>query len=268
MQRTPNRWLRLFFLLLPLLATLSARADNNTLELLHRPWNELLKRCVQPDGRLNYAELVEHDELLPAYLQTLRRTTPEASWTRQDQAAFWLNVYNAYTLNIAIEYYPVQRLGDIKIKTVGGYRPAWDAPEVNVGGKEYSLNQIEREILPRLLPQDPRRFLALHCAAASSPALLPEAYDGPRLDQQLHEQARRFVNDPTRNQLTAAAVQVSSIFDWHAAEFGEKARLVAFLNRYAQTPIDATATVQYLPYDWTLNDSKTSGVMAQQLRSR
>jgi hypothetical protein len=267
MLRNNLSWARLLLLLLVLFTAATGRADNSALDQLHRPWNELLKRCVQADGRLNYGELVEHDELLPAYLQALRRTTPEASWTRQEQAAFWLNVYNAYTLNIAIEYYPVQRLGDIKIKTVSGYRPAWEAPEVNVGGKEYSLNQIEREILPRLLPQDPRRFLALHCAAASSPALLPEAYDGPRLDQQLHEQARRFINDPARNQLTPTAVQVSSIFDWHAAEFGEKAQLIAFLNRYAQTPIDAAATVQYLPYDWTLNDAK-GGVMAQQLRNR
>ncbi|RTQ45237.1 DUF547 domain-containing protein [Hymenobacter gummosus] len=266
MQPTPYRWLRLVLLLLPLLTAIRAQADNNTLELLHRPWNELLKRYVQPDGRLPYADLAEHDEQLRGYLQALRHVTPEASWTRQDQAAFWLNVYNAYTLNLAVEYYPVQRLGDIKIKTVGGYKPAWEAPEVNVGGKLYSLNQIEREILPRLLPQDARRFLALHCAAASSPALLPEAYDGARLDQQLDAQARRFVNDATRNQLSAAAVQVSSVFDWHAAEFGEKAQLIAFLNRYATTRIEPAATVQYLPYDWTLNDTGASGVMAQQAR--
>lgn len=251
---------------LVLLAATSARADNNTLELLHQPWDDLLKRNVQGDGRLSYAYLAEHDDQLRGYLQTLRRTTPEASWSRHDQAAFWLNVYNANTVYLAIQYYPVQRLGDIKIKSVGGYKPVWDAPEVNVGGKLYSLNQIEREILPALLAKDPRRFLALHCAAVSSPTLLPEAYTGARLDEQLDAQARRFVNDPVRNQLTAEAVQVSSVFDWHAAEFGETSQLIAFLNRYAKTPVAATATVQYLPYDWSLNDAQHPGVMAQQLR--
>ncbi|MCC3158365.1 DUF547 domain-containing protein [Hymenobacter sp. 15J16-1T3B] len=251
---------------LTLLISTGARADNNTLELLHQPWDDLLKRNVQADGRLSYADLAEHDDQLRGYLQALRRTTPQAAWSRQDQAAFWLNVYNAYTVHLAVEYYPVQRLSDIKVKTVGGYRSVWEAPEVNVGGKQYSLNQIEREILPRLLPQDPRRFLALHCAAASSPTLLPEAFSGPQLDAQLDAQARRFVNDATRNQLTPAAVQVSSVFDWHAAEFGDAARLVAFLNRYAQTPVAPTATVQYLPYDWSLNEAEHPGVMAQRHR--
>ncbi|RAK65937.1 DUF547 domain-containing protein [Hymenobacter edaphi] len=265
MFQTRFAWSQLL-LWLALLAATSARADNNTLELLHQPWDDLLKRSVQADGRLGYAALAEHDDQLRGYLQALRRTTPQADWSRPDQAAFWLNVYNAYTVQLAVAYYPVQRLSDIKVKTVGGYRSVWEAPEVNVGGKQYSLNQIEREILPRLLPQDPRRFLALHCAAASSPGLLPEAYCGQRLHQQLDAQARRFVNDPARNQLTAGAVQVSSVFDWHAAEFGDAARLIAFLNRYAATPVAPDATVQYLPYDWSLNDAAPSGVMAQQLR--
>ncbi|OON68777.1 DUF547 domain-containing protein [Hymenobacter sp. CRA2] len=247
-----------------LLTATSARADNHSLEQLQRPWDELLKRTVQPDGRINYADLAEHDDQLRGYLQALRHTTPAADWTRPQSAAFWLNVYNAYTLNLAVQYYPVLRLSDIKVKTVSGYRPVWDAPEVNVGGKVYSLNQIEREILPQLLPHDPRRFVALHCAALSSPTLLPEAYDGSRLDAQLNEQTRRFVNDKQRNHLTADAVQVSSLFDWHATEFGETAELIAFLNRFAKAPIAATATVQYLPYDWTLNDTSVNGIMAHQ----
>lgn len=258
-------WSQLLLWLVLLTAT-NARAGSNLPEPMHQTWDDLLKRNVQADGRLSYAELAEHDDELRGYLQTLRRTTPAASWSRQDQAAFWLNVYNAYTVYMAVEYYPVQRLSDIKVKTVGGYRSVWEAPEVNVGGKQYSLNQIEREILPRLLPQDPRRFLALHCAAVSSPTLLPEAYDGPRLNDQLDAQARRFINDPTHNQLTPTAVQVSSVFDWHAAEFGEASQLIVFLNRYAKTPVAATATVQYLPYDWTLNEAQHPGVMAQQLR--
>ncbi|GAB2959538.1 DUF547 domain-containing protein [Hymenobacter coalescens] len=267
MPRNSLLWSQLL-LWLALLTTGSARADNNSLQLLHQPWDDLLKHHVQADGRLSYAALAEDDDQLRGYLQALRRTTPQADWSRQDQAAFWLNVYNAYTVYLAVEYYPVQRLSDIKIKTVSGYRSVWEAPEVNVGGTLYSLNQIEREVLPRLLPQDPRRYFALHCAAASSPVLLAEAYDGARLEGQLHEQTRRFVNDAARNQLTANAVQVSSLFDWHAAEFGETAQLIAFLNRYARTPVAPTATVQYLPYDWTLNAAPSSGVMAHQLRGR
>lgn len=268
MPRSRFFWSQPLLWLLLLLSAASARAANHSLEQLHQSWDELLKQHVQADGRLSYATLAENDDQLRLYLQTLRRTTPQPDWSRQDQAAFWLNVYNAYTLNLAVEYYPVQRLSDIKVKSVGGYRSVWEALEVNVGGKEYSLNQIEREILPRLLPQDPRRFLALHCAAMSSPTLLTEAFSGPRLEAQLETLTHRFINDPTRNQLSGAAVQVSSVFDWHAAEFGETSKLIAFLNRYATTPVPATATVQYLPYDWTLNEAERPGVMAHQLRQR
>lgn len=237
-------WSQLLLWWLVLLTATSARAEHPAPPLLHQPWHDLLKRNVRDDGHLSYAELAEHDDELRGYLQSLRRAAPPADWSRQDQAAFWLNVYNAYTVYMAVQYYPVQRLSDIKVKTVGGYRSVWEAPEVSVGGKQYSLNQIEREILPRLLPQDPRRFLALHCAAVSSPTLLPEAYDGQRLNEQLDAQARRFINDPTRNQLRSDAVQVSSVFDWHAAEFGEASQLIAFLNRYAKLPVASTATVQ------------------------
>ncbi|UYZ61026.1 DUF547 domain-containing protein [Hymenobacter latericus] len=261
-----NYLFRQLLLLLALLLATVAQAHQPA-PLADSPvYEALLKRHVLPDGRVNYEGLADDEDELLAYLQSLSSRPPLPSWSRYDQAAFWLNTYNAYTLYLAIQYYPVERLSDIKIKAVGGQRSVWEAPEVNIGGKQYTLKQIEREILPELLPNEPRRHFALHCAAVSSPTLLPEPYEGSRLDAQLTQQTARFINDPLRNALEAGSVQLSSLFDWYAADFGSKAQLFEFINRYATTPVGPTASVAYVPYDWTLNDSRGPGVVAQRKR--
>ncbi|KUG09659.1 DUF547 domain-containing protein [Solirubrum puertoriconensis] len=261
-----NYFFRQLLLWLVLLTSTVARANQPAPQAAQNSYEELLKRHVLPDGRVDYEGLAEEEEQLLAYLKTLSSHPPLPSWSRYDQAAFWLNAYNAYTLYLAVQYYPVERLSDIKIKSVGGYRSVWDAPEVTVGGKQYTLKQIEREILPELLPNEPRRHFALHCAATSSPTLLPEPYEGGRLDTQLTQQTARFINDSARNVLAAGSVQISSLFDWFAVDFGDKAQLIEFINRYAKTQIEPTATVAYVPYDWTLNDSHGPGVVAQRKR--
>ncbi|WP_400191865.1 DUF547 domain-containing protein [Hymenobacter sp. B81] len=256
---------RYYFLLLSLLllAGFPANASSGSLPQLHAPWSDLLARHLRADGSLNYQGLLDDEDQLLTYLQAARRTPPQPSWSRAEQAAYWINVYNASSVSLTLQYYPVQSLSEVRVKTLGGYRPVWDAPEVQVGNQTYSLNQIERDILPKLLPGEPRLHFALNRAARSGPALLPTAYEGAQLEQQLTLQAQRFVNDALRNQLTPAQVQVSSLFDWHAAEFGQGAALLAFLNRYAATPIPATAQISYLPFDWSLNDSPAPAATAQ-----
>ncbi|KAA9332416.1 DUF547 domain-containing protein [Hymenobacter busanensis] len=240
-----------------------ASADNNTLQLLHAPWGELLARHLRADGHLNYQGLQNDEDELLAYLQAAKHMPPQPSWSRADQAAYWLNVYNATSVYLTLQYYPVERLSEVRIKTIGGKLSVWEAPEVNVGNQTYSLNQIERTILPKLLPADARLHFALNRGAYSGPSLLPAAFDGALLDKQLDQQARRFINDPLRNTLAAGHVQVSSLFDWHAAEFGQQTELVAFLNRYAKIKIEPTAQVTYLPFDWALNDNSAPDATAQ-----
>ncbi|GAA4373807.1 DUF547 domain-containing protein [Hymenobacter koreensis] len=230
---------------------------------MHAAWSELLARHVRTDGTLNYQGLLDDEDALLSYLQQIKRMPPQATWPRAEQAAYWLNVYNATSVYLTLQYYPVERLSEVRVKTIGGKLSVWDAPEVVVGTQTYSLNQLERDILPKLLPNDPRLHFALNRGAHSGPALLPTAFDGAVLDQQLAQQTQRFVNDPLRNRLTNTQVQVSSLFDWHATAFGQKAALVAFLNRYSTTPIAETAEVVYLPFDWTLNDSGPRPATAQ-----
>lgn len=227
--------------------------DNNSLQLLHEPWHNLLVRHVTPDGRLDYKELLEEEDQVRAYVQSLRRVKPDpTAWTPNETKAFWINAYNAAATSLVLDHYPVTSINDIRIKTIGGLKSPWEAPVLNVGGQLYSLNQIEQLLLNQF--HDPRVHFALMYAAASCPPVLAAAYDARRLHEQLDAQARRFINDPAYNQLAPAQVQLSGLFEAYAAEFGSGAYLLDFLNRYARTPVPATARIDYLSFSWALND--------------
>ncbi|WP_162303660.1 DUF547 domain-containing protein [Hymenobacter sediminis] len=231
--------------------------DNNSLQLLHEPWGRLLRHHVTADGRLDYEALAEEEDQLWAYLESLRKTKPDpVSWSPDDTKAFWLNVYNASAAYLVVQYYPLASINDIRVKTVGGLKSPWEAPVVNVGGQLYSLNQIEQKIL-RDQFHDPRTHFALMYGAVSNAPLLAEPYDGTRLNAQLEAQTRRFINDTAFNQLTSNRVQISGLFQAYAAEFGTEAQLIAFLNRYAHTPVLPTAQVEYQSFNWGLNDRST-----------
>ncbi|UOQ74593.1 DUF547 domain-containing protein [Hymenobacter cellulosilyticus] len=230
------------------------------------PWTDLLRRHVTPEGYVDYEGFLEEEDQLDAYLQIIRKTPPAATWSAADKEAYWINVYNAATIYTVLQYFPVTSINEIKVKELKGYKSVWEAGSVNVGGKVYSLNTIEKEIL-RPEFKDPRVHFALVSAAMSYPPLLNEAYDGARLNQQLDAQGRLFLSRTALNQLAADAVHLSSLFDWYAAEFGEGTKLIAFLNRYSAIKIEPTATIEFLPFDWSLNN-RPRGTDTQALRQR
>ncbi|TGE08076.1 DUF547 domain-containing protein [Hymenobacter fodinae] len=239
--------------LLALAPTVLYAGTQTSLQQLHEPWNDLLSRHVTYDGRLDYQGVLEDEDELLQYLMSLRKVEPTAAWSPQDTKAFWLNVYNASAAYLVVQYYPVSSINDIRVKVLGGSKSPWDAPVVNVGGQMYSLNQIEREKLSGPSP-DPRTHFALMYAAASAAPLLKEAYDGNRLNQQLDVQTRRFLNDSNFNQLTPTHLKLSSLFDAYAKDFGSPSEVLAFVSRYVRTPIEPTATIEYISFSWALND--------------
>ncbi|RYU82161.1 DUF547 domain-containing protein [Hymenobacter persicinus] len=251
----PNfRWLLLLLAGLALVQPRALYADSASARRLHEPWNALLAKHVTREGYVDYTGVLDDEDKLGAYLQTIRKTPPdEQQWSRPEQEAYWLNVYNAATVYMVLQYYPVQSMNEIKVKGLKGSKSAWEAASVTVGTREYSLNQIEREVLRNRF-QDPRVHFALVSAARSCPPLLNEAYDGTRLSQQLDEQARRFLRTAGLNQLTPDHLRLSSLFDWYSAELGEGETLITWLNHYADVKLAPTATVEFLPFDWTLND--------------
>jgi hypothetical protein len=230
--------------------------DHNTAHFPHTAWTDLLRKHVTQDGLVDYEGFLEDEDQLDAYLQSMRKTAPDpATWSKAEMEAYWLNAYNAATIYTVLQYYPITSINDIRVKALGGYKSVWEAGSINVGGKLYSLNNIEKDILRQQF-RDPRVHLALVAAAVSSPPLLNEAYDGTRLNQQLDAQARRFLTRTALNQLSPGQVHLSSLFDWYAEEFGEGEKLVAFLNRYSAVKIEPAAHIEFLPFNWGLNNGK------------
>jgi hypothetical protein len=213
------------------------------------------------DGRVDYAALGT-DQRLQRFLGQVAATDPDQVPAGRDRLAFWLNAYNAYTLQLIVERRPRKSITEISAATSAPANEVWDIPFAVVGGKTYSLNQIEHDFIRRQF-KEPRAHFALNCASGSCPALRPEAYDGSDLDRQLDEQGRLFLGDPARNRfdLSTRTAYLSSIFKWYRDDFGAGDRgmllaAAAFAPEKVRLSIAADSgawSVKYLEYDWSLN---------------
>ena len=218
-------------------------------------WSSLLKQEVSERGLVNYRSLRADSLRLNAYLQDLATHMPSKSWTDNDRLAYWINAYNAYTVQLIIRHYPVKSIKDLGGDKIFVNTP-WDKHFIHLGGIAYSLNDIEHRIIRKQFP-DNRIHLALVCAAMSCPRLRNEAYTGPNLNAQLDDQGRDFLNNSAKNKLTPAdKPQVSSIFNFYPKDFtknGSKS-VQEFINRYATDKIKPDAMLSYLTYNWALNE--------------
>ena len=210
----------------------------------HEAWDGLLKKYVSSSGKVNYKGLKAEKAKLDAYLEALKNNPPQSSWGRDKTMAYWINVYNAFTVKLIVDNYPVA-----SITKLNGGKP-WDKNWIKIGSKTYSLNNIENDIL-RPKYKDARIHFAVNCAARSCPPLLNRAWTAGSLNSNFEKRAKAFINNPKYNPIAADKVKVSKIFEWYAADFGD---LIGFLNRYSSTKINADAKVEYLEYDWNLNE--------------
>ena len=119
--------------------------------------------------------------------------------------------------------------------------------------KSYSLNQIEHEIV-RPTFKDPRIHFAFVCAAKSCPKLLNAAYLPATIQAQFDRQTRHFINQSGKNQISAEVAKVSQLFNWYGDDFKTKGSVIDYLNQYATTKINAGAKLEFLDYDWALNE--------------
>lgn len=212
--------------------------------LSHERWDALLQRFVSDAGKVNYKGFQANKQALDDYLQSLSTNPPKATWAKAEQMAFWINAYNAFTIKLISDHYPLKSILDLD----GG--KTWDVKRIKIGDKMYSLNNIENDIL-RPQFKDARIHFAINCAAQSCPPLANHAFTSTNLEKMLEEHAKKFINNSQFNQLTGSPIKVSKIFDWYAADFGD---LVGFLNRYAVNKAAAGTKVEYLEYNWELND--------------
>lgn len=227
-------------LLLTLLFLLSSKAQT----LDHSQWNNLLKEFVSNDGHVDYKGLKSKQKELDAYISYLSNNTPNAEWSKKETLAYWINAYNALTIDLILKHYPVKSIKDIK--------NPWKQQLWTLGGEAYDLDHIEHSILRKL--NEPRIHFAIVCASYSCPKLANTAYTATNLEDQLTEAAKCFLEDTTRNQISASEIKLSKIFKWFASDFKHNGSLIDFLNKYSKVTIDADAKKSYLDYNWSLND--------------
>lgn len=222
----------------------------------HDAFNGLLKKYVDPNGLVNYKALKANDtKTLDQYLDLVSKNAPGPDWSKDEKLAYWLNAYNAFTIKQIVDKYPTESIISNQLQLVSGSGP-FNKKYFKIGGKDMSLNNIEQDIIRKEF-QEPRIHFALVCAAVSCPTLRNEAYTAAKLDQQLAEQAREFLNNPKKNAISKDKVSISKIFDWYKDDFGKTdENVVKFINQYSKTKADPQAKVSYQKYDWDLNDQK------------
>lgn len=209
----------------------------------HDSFNDLLKAYVSPTGNVDYNGFKSNWGKLRNYIKLLGEQTPTDAWSQEEKLAYWMNAYNAMTIDLILRHYPLESIKDIK--------NPWDQRFWKLEDSWYNLNQIEHNILRKM--GDARIHFGINCASFSCPPLLNEAFTAASVDDQLDKLARNFINDSSRNTITTERVEVSKIFSWFAKDFKTEGSLIDYLNKYATTPISPSAKVRYKTYDWTLN---------------
>lgn len=254
--KIPMHLLLSLTLLCHVCCTYASTPDSIAPAISHTIWDELLHRHVKTDGFVDYQGMIRDSAMLQQYLDVLSAAQPNAgNWSREEKMAFWINAYNAFTVKLIVDHYPVESIKDIK-RGIPFVNTVWDIKFISIGGKKYDLNNIEHSIL-RPDFKDARVHAAINCASYSCPVLRAEAYVPERLDEQLTDAMRRFVNDPLRNRVSAKTAEVSEIFKWFRGDFVREAGSIrSYLNRYANTKLDANGRISYIDYRWKLNDAK------------
>lgn len=221
----------------------------------HSTFDQLLQKHVDEDGLVNYKGLQQDRATLKSYLSMLESNSPKTSWTRDQTLAYWINAYNAYTLELILTHYPVKSIKEIgstiKIPFVS---TAWDVKFINIGGKEYDLNNIEHGIIRKEF-DEPRIHFALVCAAVSCPKLQNRAYTPEKLDEQLTKAAKEFLANSSKNQFkNSKSAKLSKLFDWYGGDFNNNGTLIEYLNQYAPAKLEKNAKIDWMSYDWALNE--------------
>ncbi len=217
----------------------------------HEQWTDLLQKHVDPYGKVDYKGFKADEALLDKYLDKLRSKPPEQYWKVQEQKTYWINAYNAFTIKLILMNYPLKSIMEIKVDG----KNAWNIPFIELGGKKYTLDYIEKTLLLGQF-NDPRIHFAVNCSAKSCPILRNKAYSSDNLDIELRLATRRFINDDRFNILSENHVQVSQIFNWYKDDFvNEEGSVQEYLNAYTMhMEISKNASLNFLNYNWDLNE--------------
>ncbi|MFA0961883.1 DUF547 domain-containing protein [Roseivirga sp. BDSF3-8] len=228
---------------------------NNTVAPGHGQFTQLLREYVDGEGLVNYQGLLSDSIRLNDYLLQLESAPPSPDWSREEKLAYWLNAYNAYTLQLILRNYPVKSIKDItKGPNIPYINSPWDIKFIRIGSEELDLNNIEHGIIRKEF-DEPRIHFALVCAAMSCPPLRREAYTADELEEQLQDQAQVFLSNDSKNRLEGGTLYISKIFDWYKKDFKPEG-VAGYIHQVMPEEADEDAEVAYLDYNWSLNEQK------------
>jgi hypothetical protein len=211
---------------------------------IHDNWGKLLQKHVSIDGKVDYSGFKRNRNELSKYIKSLAKTTTMDNWSKEDKLAYWINTYNALTIDLIIRNYPLKSIKDIK--------NPWDQRLWKFGDKWQNLNDIEHKILRKM--NEPRIHFAIVCASESCPKLLNKAFTSENLEEQLTIVTKDFLSDTSKNELSKSRIKLSKIFKWFKKDFEQDGNLIDFLNQYSDVTISNTAKKSYKDYNWVLND--------------
>lgn len=218
---------------------------NSVINIDHTEWDTLLKKYVNEEGFVDYKGFQKDHDKLKAYVTKLSKTPPHTDWSVQELLAYYINLYNAATVNLILEDYPIKSIKDIS-------RP-WAKGFVKIGDKVVSLNAIEHGVLRKM--NEPRIHFAINCASFSCPKLRRDAYTAAKINEQLDKATVEFING-NQNEISEESPKLSKIFDFYTSDFkvNGKTDLIGYINQYSTVKINPKATYSFKDYNWSLNE--------------
>jgi hypothetical protein len=235
--------------------------NNNPNSINHKQWQMTLDRYLitnHPSGvnRFRYSDVTVADKkVLKKYLSELQKIDPR-SYKRAEQMAYWINLYNALTVDLILDGYPVKSIKKLG-KALFSFGP-WDDEVAKIAGQDLSLNDIEHKIL-RPIWQDPRIHYAVNCASYGCPNLAAKAFTAINTDTLLNQGANDYINHNRGVHFDNGKLIVSSIYHWYAEDFGDSDKmLIKHLQKYAKPKLkqqlDTYQGAIDHEYDWSLNE--------------
>jgi hypothetical protein len=234
--------------------------ESSTATIDHGDWQQVLDAYLVTAGtdginRFDYANITDGDRArLKGYIEQLAAIDPR-TYPRTEQRAYWINLYNALTVDVVLQYYPVKSIRDIERGLLGS--GPWKKQLVEVAGQPLTLNDIEHRIL-RPIWRDPRTHYAVNCASLGCPNLAARAYTAADIESLLDEAARAYINHPRGVAFENGRLTLSSIYNWFDVDFGESdVAVLEHLAKYAAPDLAGRLAgydgrIKY-DYDWRLN---------------
>ena len=219
----------------------------------HAHWQQFLDNYLVIEGEnhlIRYQAVTSAERSkLKQYIQQLSSIDPR-QYSQAEQYAYWVNLYNAITIELILDAYPVE-----SITKLGGFFSfgPWGDDVVIINDKALTLNDIEHRIL-RPIWKDPRTHYAVNCASLGCPNLQAKAFTAENTEALLEQAAREFINSDKGVLSSTNKLQLSSIYDWFITDFGTEKQLFEHINQYRTQPLTSTKNIDY-EYDWDLNQA-------------